>query len=60
MDWKAFVLLGVVLVIFFVSFIANQKTKKPDGCEISDHCSNCQMTNCYIKNNQKNGEKHER
>lgn len=60
MDWKAIVILGVVLIIFVTTFIINQKTKKPDGCEISEQCSTCQMTNCYVKNKQKNGENHER
>ena len=60
MDLRAITVLGVVLVIFFTSFVLNTKIKKPDGCEISNNCSNCKLDNCYMKNKRKNGEIHER
>lgn len=60
MDYRAIIVLGIVLVIFFVTFILNMKIKKPDGCEISSNCSKCKLENCYMKNKIKTGEKYER
>lgn len=51
-----FLAIGVVVllvVIFFVTYILNKKTPKPEGCEdilISDeNCGACNNTACSIK-----------
>jgi len=43
----------LLLIIFFVTYILNKKTPKPEGCEdilISDeNCGACNNTACSIK-----------
>lgn len=49
----AIILIIVLLVIFFLSYVLNKKTPVPKGCEKllynEEMCGNCTNTNCKIK-----------
>lgn len=57
---KAIIILCVVIILFIGTYLLNKKVPKPDGCEISEKCKTCQMTNCYVKKKITEGENNER
>lgn len=57
---KAIIILLAVIILFVVTYVLNKRIPKPDGCEISEKCKTCTMSNCHVKNNIKKGDNNER
>lgn len=53
---ETIIILGIVIILFVTTYVLNKRIPKPDGCEISDKCASCTMTNCYVKKNETIGE----
>ena len=48
------VVVGLLIVIFVVSFMLNKNTPKPEGCEdLEAECETCSNTACLKNNSQK-------
>ncbi|MBQ8292396.1 MAG: hypothetical protein IJX78_01160 [Bacilli bacterium] len=56
---KTIIILGIVIILFIGTYILNKRVPKPDGCEISEKCETCGMTNCFVKKKISEGEQNE-
>jgi hypothetical protein len=49
----AIILIGALVVVFFITYVFNKKTPVPKGCENllrdEEMCANCTNTSCKIK-----------
>ncbi len=49
MTWQILLGIGILLaciVLYVVTYIINEKTKRPEGCEEDIECSACNSINC--------------
>ncbi len=47
--WAIF-LVGGLIAMFLLSYLANSRTKKPEGCEdLKPDCSSCPSTSCALR-----------
>lgn len=49
-------IIALIIVIYVLSYVMNEKTKAPEGCEdltASEACSTCSVGGCSVKNKDK-------